>query len=411
MQQWKPPILAGDLFLNPRAASPESGLADAAPDVLDTEGFQRAIAEIKTWPDYRPTPLHALPGMARALGLGAVWYKDEGQRFGLGSFKAAGGAYAVLCFLREKLGREIGAAEFRQSRDKSRAGALTVATATDGNHGRAVAWGARQFGCRSVIYLHADVSPGREKAIAEYGAEIRRVAGNYDDSVRVCQAEAKAKGWQVISDTSWPGYEAIPRHIMHGYGLMMDEALGQLPPGQLPPGRLPSHVFIQAGVGGLAGAVSGYLWLHLGKERPRIVVVEPDKADCHFRSAQSGRPTRVEGKLDTLMAGLAAGEVSPLAWRLLDRAVFAFQRIEDQAALVAMRALAMGIGGDPRIVGGEAGVGGLAGLIQASGDATSRAALALGPESSVLLIGSEGATDPALYADLVGRSHEAVMAS
>jgi len=406
MQQWNPSSLAGDLFLNPRLAAPETVLAETAPDVVDAAGFQQAIAEIKTWPTYRETPLYALPGLANALGLGVIWYKDEGPRFGLGSFKASGGAYAVLRFLQEKLGGKIDAAELMSGRQKSRTSALTVATATDGNHGRSVAWGAREFGCRAIIYLHAEVSPGREQAIAEYGAEIRRVAGNYDDSVRQCASEARANNWQIISDTSWPGFEAIPRHVMHGYGLMMDEAFRQLPPD-----RPPSHVFIQAGVGGLAAAIAGYLWLKLGKRRPRVIVVEPDRADCHFVSARSGKPTIVEGKLDTLMAGLAAGEVSPLAWRLLDKAVFAFQRIEDAAAIVAMRALTEGIGGDSRIVGGEAGVGGLAGLIQACGDNGMRAALGLGPQSSVFLIGSEGATDPALYAELIGRSPDSVMAA
>jgi diaminopropionate ammonia-lyase len=235
---------------------------------------------------------------------------------------------------------------------------------------------------------------------------MRRIPDNYGASVRACAADAAKNGWQVISDTTWDGYQEIPRHVMHGYGVMMDEVMAQLPAHEDV-----THVFIQAGVGGLPAAVAGYLWLELDALRPKIVVVEPEKAACHFVSAQAGKPTAVTGKLDTLMAGLACGEVSPLAWTLLDKASFAFMTVPDDAAVFAMKALAAGNGADAKVVGGEAGVGGLAGLIAAAVDPAARATLLLNRNSKVLVIGSEGATDPVLYARLVGQTPEEVMAA
>ena len=207
--------------------------------------------------------------------------------------------------------------------------------ATDGNHGRSVAWGAQTFGCRCVIYVHETVSEGRCRAIAAYGAEVRRVAGTYDDAVRRAAADAAAQGWTVVSDTSYEGYTDVPRDVMQGYSLMVEEALAQA-------ATLPSHVFVQGGVGGLAAGVCSYLWERYGAARPRFVVVEPDKADCLYRSAVAGRPTPAEGALDTIMAGLACGEVSILAWRILEQGTDAFMTIGDDAAADCMRLLADG---------------------------------------------------------------------
>lgn len=406
MTEWKPPGLPAEIFINPRLCPAEDSLEKVAPGVVDADGFARAAAEIKAWPGYRPTALYSLDGMAARLGLGRIFYKDESTRFGLGAFKALGGAYAVLRHLQDVLGDEVTLADLLAGRYRARTRGITVCAATDGNHGKAVAWGAKLFNCRAVIYIHEGVSAGREQAIAAFGAEMRRIPDNYDASVRACTADAAKNGWQVISDTTWDGYQEIPRHVMHGYGVMMNEVFSQLPAHQEF-----SHVFIQAGVGGLPAAVAGYLWLELDALRPKIVVVEPEKADCHFKSARAGTPTVVTGKLDTLMAGLACGEVSPLAWRLLDKASFAFMTVPDAAAVFAMQSLAEGHGADPKIVGGEAGVGGLAGLIVAALDPTARSTLLLDKNSRILIIGSEGATDPVLYAELVGRKPEDVMAA
>lgn len=355
--------------------------------VLNREAFEAARREIASWEGYAPTPLVSLDDVAKAAGVGKVFYKDERGRFGLGSFKALGGAYAVL----------------RQVRNAGRpAGEIVVTCATDGNHGRSVAWGAKRFGCRCVIYIHETVSQGRADAIARYGAEVRRVPGNYDDAVRQAARDAEAQGWIVVSDTSYPGYTDIPRDVMQGYAIMADEALAQWP------GETPTHVFIQAGVGGLAAAVCGHLWEMLGAKRPRIVVVEPDRAACLFESAAQGRPANIHGALDTIMAGLACGETSLLAWKILEEGASDFLTVTDDAAAACMRLLADGKNGDPRVVAGESAVAGLAGLLGALARPALAKALGLDASSRVLLFGSEGDTDPALYQQIVGRSAEAV---
>ena len=367
------------LIVNPNA----DPAAEYGPDlqaILDHAGLEAARREISTWPGYAPTPLVSLPGLAAEAGLGAVWYKDEGGRFGLGSFKALGGAYAV-------------------SRLIARRGAdITVCTATDGNHGRSVAWGARTFGCACVVYIHATVSEGRKEAIESYGAEVRRIRGNYDESVRIAAADAAANDWHVVSDTSWDGYGDIPRDVMHGYGVMVAEVLDQLPAGETP-----SHVFVQGGVGGLAAAMLAMFWQRFGAEKPRFIVAEPENAACLYESAKAGKRVAVPGDLDTVMAGLAAGEVSHLAWEILRAGCEGFMTVSDGAALGLMRRLA---DGDPPIVAGESAVAGLAAALAAR----QADAFGLDGNSRVLVIGSEGATDAALYEDIVGRTAEQVRA-
>jgi diaminopropionate ammonia-lyase len=389
------------LFHNPRAL-PEREYDRTLREVLSRDAFSLARAEIASWPGYRPTPLIGLHELAKSAGLKRIWYKDEGGRFGLGSFKALGGAYAVYRLLAREIGRRqgttISAAELLAGKHRDTVAAVTVTCATDGNHGRSVAWGAQMFGCRCVIYIHETVSEGRAKAIARYGAEVVRTPGTYDDAVRRAAEDAARNGWFVVSDTSYEGYMDVPRDVMQGYTVMVDEALGQLPEGESL-----THVFVQGGVGGLAAAVCGHLWETLGAARPRFIVVEPEKADCLYRSAVTGRPTPAEGSLDTIMAGLACGEVSLLAWRILEAGADDFMTVSDEAAADCMRLLASPLNGDPPIVAGESAVAGLAGLLIAANHADQRAALGLGAESRVLLIGSEGDTDPELYARIVGR--------
>ncbi|MFZ5792766.1 MAG: diaminopropionate ammonia-lyase [Pseudomonadota bacterium] len=410
MSPWKPARFPVRVELNRSALPAEVPYHFSLLPILNPDSFAAAEREIRAWPGYRPTELVALPGLARAAGLGAIWYKDEGSRFGLGSFKALGGAYAVYRLLADAVksatGREPSSQELMAGAHKDIVGKLTVCTATDGNHGRSVAWGARLFGCRAVIYIHATVSEGRRAAIARYGAEVRRVAGNYDDSVRQAASDAAAHGWFVVSDTSYEGYREVPKTVMEGYGVMASELLGQLPAG-----RKPTHFFIQAGVGALPAAMVAALWQRLGIDRPYSVVVEPDRADCLYQSAVAGQPAKASGDLDTLMAGLAAGEVSLLAWEILARGANAFITVPDEAAVSAMKALAEGVGGDRPVVGGEAGVGGLAGALAAAADPAAAEKLGLGPHARVLVIGSEGDTDPELYERIVGRSAAAVRAA
>jgi diaminopropionate ammonia-lyase len=381
------------LFANPRAGTP--GIV-----ILPEAGFRRARAEITAWPGYAPTPLLALPEIAAAAGLGALRLKDEAGRFGLGSFKALGGAYAVAELLAGELARRgvapaATSAELMAGRWSEATATLTVTCATDGNHGRAVAWGARRCHCRAVIFVHQGVSAARAAAIAAYGAEIRRVPGTYDDSVRVAAEEAAANGWFVVSDTSWEGYTEVPRAIMQGYRVMADEAVAQwgAAPGD---GAPPTHVFIQGGVGGVAAAVSVQARTAFSPA-PMLVVVEPDRAACLLASAELGERTSVSGDLDTLMAGLACGEPSLLAWQELDRGAAAFMAIPDDAAVATMRLLAQA-----GVVAGESGVAGLAGCLLAAADAAAREVLGLRKDSRVLVFSTEGATDPELYARLTG---------
>jgi diaminopropionate ammonia-lyase len=369
--------LWADFLANPRVERTRAYGEDERA-ILSVAAGLDALAAIAAWPGYAATPLRSLAGIARESGAAQVLYKDEGLRFGLKSFKALGGAYAV-----ERLAREAGGKP------------LSVTCATDGNHGRSVAWGAAQAGARAVIYVHEGVSRGRADAIAALGAEVVRAGRTYDDSVRLCAEAARANGWQIVSDTSWPGYEDVPRTVMQGYAVMIAEALAQ--------GARPTHVFVQGGVGGLAAAVLSWLWEELGPKRPVFVVVEPDRAACLFESARAGEITTVGGDLDTIMAGLACGEPSLLAWRILSPGADAFMRIPDAAAAQTMRDLA-----EVGVVGGESGVAGLAGLRLAAADAAIRAALRLDDRARVLCVGTEGATDPDVYEGIVGRRAEQV---
>lgn len=397
-----------ELYENPRASRAAPYEAEGRSDILSDRAFEVARREIAAWPGYHETPLRELPGLARALKIGRIFYKDEGGRFGLGSFKALGGAYAVLRILQraieQKTGRRADAREILSGRHKEITSAITVTCATDGNHGRSVAYGARLFGARCVIYIHATVSQGRADMIASYGAEVRRVSGNYDDAVRQADVEAKANGWLIVSDTSYEGYVNVPRDVMQGYSVMVDEALKQMP-------GPPTHVFVQGGVGGLAAAVCSHLWQKYRDQRPLYVVVEPDKADCLYRSAKAGKPIVVHGALDTIMAGLACGEVSLLAWKILQPGADAFMTVTDDAAAQMMRLLAKSPYGDGAIVAGKSAVAGLVGLAVAAENQETRAQLKLGLGSVALLFGTEGATDPLIYCQIVGREANDVLAT
>ncbi|WP_235829941.1 diaminopropionate ammonia-lyase [Algihabitans albus] len=394
-----------EIALNPKG-EPSRPYGARQSAILNRAAFETAQAEIAGWPGYRPTPLVRLPGLAGRLGLAEIAYKDEGGRFGLGSFKALGGAYAVLRLLQRRLAEVTGTtpstAEILKGQGADLVSSLTVCCATDGNHGRSVAWGAQTFGCRCVIFVHGTVSQGRVDAIARYGAEVRRVPGTYDEAVREAAREAEAQGWTVVSDTSYPGYMDIPRDVMQGYAVMAEEALAQCGD------SLPTHVLVQAGVGGMAAAICAHLWETLEQRRPRFVAVEPDEAACLLASVQNGTASHVTGELDTIMAGLACGETSLLAWDILDEGADAFMTVTDASAREGMRLLAEGCDGDPPLVAGESAVAGLCAAIGALARPRVRESLGLGPDSRILLFGSEGDTDPRLYSEIVGRSGDEV---
>ena len=394
------------VFHNP-LATPDAPYSSALQAILNEQDLAQARTEISRWPGYAPTPLLPLPGLAAQLGVATINYKDESQRFSLNSFKALGGAYAVARLLIREIEARTGATgvsttDLLDGRYRSITGDITVSCATDGNHGRSVAWGAQQFGCRCVIYIHATVSAGRKQAIEHYGAEVVRTPGNYDDSVRIAAQDAERHGRFVVSDTSYEGYTDVPKDVMQGYTVMVDEAISQLG------SQLPTHIFIQGGVGGLAAAVCAPFWQRFGAKRPRLIIVEPERADCIFQSIQAGQRIALEGDIDTVMAGLACGEVSLLAWEILRQGADDVITVPDQAALDCMRLLAAGSAGDPPVVAGESAVAGLAGLIGSAADSSLRQELALSADSRILLFGSEGDTDPELYQSIVGRSAAAV---
>ncbi|MBN9888579.1 diaminopropionate ammonia-lyase [Salipiger abyssi] len=376
-------------------AKPDGVWRPAQDDILSDRAFAAAYDAISHWPGYAPTPLHALADVAAEFGVATMRYKDESARFGLGSFKALGGAYAVARLLRRelsaRLGREIPMQEIID-RAHPEAAEITVCCATDGNHGRSVAWGAQRFGARCVIFIHETVSEGRRAAIAQYGAEVRRTPGNYDASLREAQETADAEGWFVVSDTSYPGYTDVPRDVMQGYEIMAAEAFDALP-------EAPTHIFVQTGVGGMAAAVAASATRRYGAARPRLVLADPLKADCWLKSFRAGAPVADEGELDTMMAGLACGEVSLLAWEILKDHCDAAVGVPEEAVPRWMRRLAAGA---PPVVAGESAVAGLAAAEACCGNATWRTALGLSGTSRILVFGSEGDTDEALYRQIVG---------
>lgn len=372
---------------------------------LGEEGRARAERVLSALPGHAPTPLHALPGLAVECGVAAIHVKDEGLRFGLKSFKALGGAYAVVSLVLDeatrRLGRVVEPAELGTADVRAVARTMIFACATDGNHGRSVGWGASLAGARCEIFIHSGVSEGRAAAIAAYGAHINRVDGSYDDSI-VQSAEMSAEyGWTVVSDTAWDGYEDIPLTVMQGYTVMIGEALDEM-------AEPPTHLFLQAGVGGMAAAVASHAAQRLGAAAPKVVVVEPARAACVAASVEAGRLVTIPHGEPTIMAMLECATPSPLGWKILHHLADGCVTLEEEEAVAAMRRLAFPAAGDPAIVAGESGATGLAGLLSCLRDPAAKEALGLGAGSRVLVFNSEGATDPVIYAGIVGRTPEEI---
>jgi diaminopropionate ammonia-lyase len=387
-----------NLFSNPAAVStgpyPESLKA-----IASLEKSHAAIEVISNWPGYSATPLYSLEHLAKEIGVARIWYKDESQRFHLKSFKALGGAYAVARQLQARValstGVEPSISELIDGKFNEITSKVVISCATDGNHGRSVSWGCQMFGCPCVIYIHRDVSVGRQKAMESFGASVIRISGNYDESVKQADGDAQEQGRTIVSDTSYEGYMEIPKDVALGYTVLLAESIEQMQ------GEIPTHVFIQGGVGGLASAVCAYFWELWGEQRPRFIVVEPEKANCLQESARAGSPVVVEGDLETLMAGLACGEVSMLAWEILSVGANDFATVKEETVPRVMRLLAQGIGGDPSIEAGESAVAGLAALICAQNDTEQSKLLGLDANSKIYILGTEGATDPELYQQLI----------
>jgi diaminopropionate ammonia-lyase len=369
---------------------------------LIIEDHVLAMHEVSSWPGYRATPLWSLTAIAKAAGIGCLWYKDEGARFTLKSFKALGGSYAIVRLLQSVVAQKTGCVptsdELRKGSHAGITREITVTTATDGNHGRAVAWAAQMFGCQCVIYVPKACTPWREHAIAAYGANVVRTNLGYDETSLLCAREAKESNRLVVCDSSWPGYTEIPTQIMNGYTVMAEEILQQLPPDQPL-----THVFVQGGVGALAGAISAHFTNRVGTMSPAVIVVEPEGAACLYASARAGKAVAAPEPVHTIMAGLECGEVSTVAWEILRHQTIAFATVPDAVVAPTMCLLATPIDSDPKIVAGESAVAGLAALLMSSDDKALRESLRLDSSSRVLVIGSEGNTDPGIYDGIVGR--------
>ncbi|WP_342978381.1 MULTISPECIES: diaminopropionate ammonia-lyase [unclassified Ruminococcus] len=384
-----------------------SGSDDKFLDLMSEENVTKANEFHKSFPQYSVTPLQKLSALADYLGVKGIYCKDESYRFGLNAFKVLGGSYAMGRYIAQELGRDISELPYNVlSSDKLREefGQATFFTATDGNHGRGVAWAAKRLGQKAVVRMPKGTTKTRFDNIAKEGAEVTIEEVNYDDCVRMAAAEAaKTEHGIIVQDTAWAGYEEIPSWIMQGYGTLVLEADKQLKENGV---DCPTHVFVQAGVGSLAGAVVGY-FAHKYKENPPVMVVcEASAADCLYRSAvqADGNLVNVTGDLQTIMAGLACGEGNTIGWDILKNHVTVFASCPDWMSAKATRIYANPLENDPHIISGESGSVplGLAYTALHDEDAKDlKEALKLDENSNILVISTEGDTDPVRYREIV----------
>lgn len=376
--------------------------------IMSIEEGEKARAFHQSFPQYEVTPLTELPLMADHLGLGTLFVKDESYRFGLNAFKVLGGSYSMAKYVAQKLGKDVSELTydvFTSEELRKEFGQATFFTATDGNHGRGVAWAAKRLGQKAVIFMPKGTTETRLKNIEKEGATVTIEELNYDDCVRKAVAEAaKVDNGVVVQDTAWDGYEEIPSWIMQGYGTMALEAGDQLNE----KGVMPTHIFVQAGVGSLAGAVTGY-FTNLYKDapvKPKIIVVEAQAADCLYQGALAGdgKPRIVGGDIQTIQAGLACGEPNTISWDILRNHVDVFVSAPDWVAELGMRMTAAPLKGDKPIVSGESGAvpfGTVAAIMTMDAYKELRDELGLGKDSKVLCFSTEGDTDPIRYKEIV----------
>ena len=386
---------------NPGARQPSTSKANTSSFNATATGHARRFH--RSLPTFQPTPLADLDRLARHLGVTSIRVKDESHRCGLNAFKILGASYALSWHLAQKLdlpAENLSFTEFQSPRVSARISEFTCITATDGNHGKAVAWAARQLGCSAVILMPRGTTRARLESIKALGADTSIIDGNYDDAVQLAAGQARRNGWLLIQDTAWADYEDIPLRVMQGYLTMFDEALEQAGP------EAPTHVFIQCGVGSLSGSLQGYLVEKYGDRRPLLTVVEPTRAACYYRSiqAEDGKPHRVDGKLDTIMAGLACGDPSVIAWELLRDYADVFAACPDAVAATGMRVLGNPLAGDDRVISGESGavtLGLVVNLLRHPELEAMKKALNVNSDARILLFSTEGDTDPELYRKIV----------
>ncbi|EHN71112.1 diaminopropionate ammonia-lyase [Aliivibrio fischeri] len=349
---------------------------------------------------YQPTPLVSLPNLAKQLGVKAILVKDESKRFGLNAFKVLGGSYALGRQLAKHLGIDISEINLKTVASKLDK-PLVFTTATAGNHGTGVAWAAREMGQKAVVYMPKGSSQASVNRIQGLGAECIVTEVNYDDTVRMANQTAQDNGWMLVQDTAWDGYEEIPTWISQGYMTMADEAVEQAQALEFGP---PTHVFLQAGVGAMAGGILGYLVDKLGADTFETIITEPKAADCIFRSGNKGEIVNVTGELNSIMAGLACGEPNPITWPVLRDCSNHFISVDDKISATGMRVLGNPLNGDTQIISGESGaitLGTLYQLCREGADEAVREELGLNKDATIMLFSTEGDTNQARYRDIV----------
>ena len=342
---------------------------------LSKKDIDDAYASISSWKGYSPTPLLELNKLSKELNLNKIFYKDESQRFDLKSFKALGGAYAV-----EKVSKG--------NKD------IIVATATAGNHGRSVAWGAKRLGLKCKIFISEFVSDARGQAMANLGADVVKVKGNYERSLIECIKQSTDNNWQIVQDVAWKNYMTVPKFTMAGYTVMMKEIVDQINENKI------SHIILQAGVGGMAGAMIAGIARYL-KDVPATIVVEPDSAACVLESIRTGKIEKIDIKRESLMGGMSCGEVSLVPWEILKNSVQYCISLPDDDIAKTMKLLGNGSFSDKKIIAGENSAPGVISLITSCEDEKIKEKLGLNRDSNILLIGCEGDTDEMMYQKLI----------
>ncbi len=384
-------------FNNQTAAPCKNVYSIAEPEkVRDVTRFHMSL------PGYMPTPLVRLSDLAEHLGVCEIFVKDESRRFDLNAFKVLGASYAMARNLLYELNMDLKDLTFKKILNHIEGEcSLTFVTATDGNHGRAVAWVAEKFGCKSVVFMPKGSSKARLQAIRHFGANASILDCNYDEAVEFAAETAEKNDWILMQDSSWPGYEKIPKHIMQGYFTLLTETMAQAKDKKF------THVFVQAGVGTLAAAIAAFLYHHPSfQPRPVFVVVEANGAPCFLKSikAGDGRGHSIHGNLDTIMAGLACGKPSEIAWKILKSCADAFIACSDEVSKTGMRVLGNPIGGDTRIISGESGavtLGFIHDLLKNEKINYLKNKLKIDSSSKILLFSTEGDTDPVNYRQIV----------
>ncbi|MFT9497419.1 diaminopropionate ammonia-lyase [Anaerosolibacter sp.] len=375
-------------------------------EFLDKKVVNRVRNFHKSFPEYAVTPLQSLNQLSERLGVSSIWVKDESYRFGLNAFKVLGGSYAVGKYLAERLSMDISELSFEKLKSKEikeRLGEITFVTATDGNHGRGIAWAARQLRQKAVVFMPKGSSAIRLNNIKNEGAEAMITDLNYDDAVRLASKYAEEHNGVLVQDSAWDGYEEIPTWIMQGYATLIDEGIEQI---KAEDKGMPTHVFLQAGVGSFAGSVLGYLEAVFGDDRPITTIVEPNEAACIYKSVKEndGKPHAVTGYMPTIMAGLACGEPSTVAWGILRDYADMYISCPDSVAARGMRILGNSMAGDPKVTSGESGAVGLGILsliLQDNHLKEIAEKLNIDKDSRILLISTEGDTDPEGYREIV----------